>query len=573
MTCLEHDHAGTNAHGDDNVHTNGHVSNGEEALHGDRGSERGASGSSTAAGTTVAGASSGGGSNLVRSLSALESGRAGSVGLGGTVGGGLTAEVAGGGSVILVLVVLVHDVAELLEGVAHGIGAVDTGGNVTLDASAGSGVVTADDAEELTVGSGLNVRVRNAGKGVVHALAEALVGGRGESAAGDLPVGSDIRALSGLVGGRVGIKFDGLGLGGEDVGLELVVVLHGLGGVAGNIDETIVVVLLEVHVDDTAREDVSHIIRVKGGGLLEDTAFSTVGDVATVLGEEDGDGVVLEEVDLVLVAGALDGVFTAPLVDVVAPEVDGLALVAAVEIVRHLGTDLSVVVGGIANTHPTVDVARDVVLGVTDSSLDVGRSVGVGGVVGNLVTGEEADDVAVLAHLVDNGGVALVESDVPPGVVAVDGGGGLGQIADDVDTGIVEELHAGAVVGSRVNGVGTDGVGASGGHDGNITLAGGLVGERILEGASGCLATSASSILLVGNTLDEELGAVLVEELAALWNRVWLALEALRGCDGGGMPTFMTMGWREAEAWPARVRPATMAALEETIFAVCQNVD
>lgn len=528
LTRLEHDHAGTDTHGDDNVQTNSHIGNGEEALHGNRGSERLASlrGGSTTIGTTVAGASSGGSSDRVSGLSALESGGAGGIGLGATVGRGLTIKVAGVGSVLLVLVVLVHDVAKLLEGVAHGVGTVDTGSGVAEDAGASSGVVAADGAKELTVVLGVEALGGNAGEGVVHALAEVLIRSRGKSIASNLPVRGDVGALGGLVGGLVLVNVNGLGLGTEDGGLELVVVLERLGGLAGHIDETIVVFLLEVHVDDTTREDVGHRVRVKSGGLLEDTGFSTAGIVATVLGEEDGDRVVLEEVDLLLVSRSLDGVLAAPLVDVVTPVVDGLILVTAVEVVGDLGTNLGVVVGGIANTNPALDVLLDVVLGVTDSSLDVSGSIGVAGVVGDLVTGEETDDVGVLGHLIDDIGIALEEGDIPPGVVAVDGLGGLGQIADNVDAGVVEELHAGGVVGLRVDGVGTDGVGASGLHDGNITLAGLFVGEGIAEFTGGCLAASASSILLIGNALDVELGAVLVEELGALWIQTRLALGA-----------------------------------------------
>ena len=418
--------------------------------------------------------------------------------------------------VLLVLVVLVHDVAELLEGVAHGVGTVDTSLGVTVDAGAGSGVVAADSAEELTVLLGLDALVGNAGEGVVHALAKALIGSWGESVAGDLPVGGDVGALGGLVGRRVGIHINDLGVGREDGGLELVVVLEGLGVIAGDLDETIIVLLLEVHVDDATREDIGHLVRVKSLGFLEDTALSTAGGVATVLGEEDGDGVVAEEVNLILVSGTLDGVLAAPLVDVITPVVDGLVLVTAVEVVGDLGTNLGVVVGGIANTHPALDVLLDVVLGVTDSSLDVSRSVGVGGIVGDLVTGEETDDVGVLAHLIDDIGVALEEGGIPPGVVAVDGEGGLGQIADNVDAGVVEKLHASGVILGGIDGVGTDGIGAGGLHDGNITLAGLRVGEGIEEFTSGCLAASASGVLLVGNTLDVELGAVFVEELGAL---------------------------------------------------------
>lgn len=245
---------------------------------------------------------------------------------------------------------------------------------------------------------------------------------------------------------------------------------------------TIVVSLLKVHVDDTTAEDSRHLVTIESSGFLEDTVGSAAGQVAAVLGEEDGDRVVGEESGLGVIARLLHGALTAPGVDVVAPEVNGVALVTAVEVVGHLGADIDVVVGGIADTHPAVLLGLDVGLGVTDSGLDKGRSRGVVLGVGHLVTGEEANDVGVLLHLVDDGRVAGVQVGVPAGGVTVDGHGGLAQIGEDVDAGGLEQRHTGRVVGRGVDGVGSDHVCAELLQQRDITLAVGLAGEGVDEG-------------------------------------------------------------------------------------------
>ena len=67
----------------------------------------------------------------------------------------------------------------------------------------------------------------------------------------------------------------------------------------------------------------------------------------------------------------------------------------------------------------------------------------VGGIVGDLVTREETDNVVVLAKVVDNSLVTLEQINIPYRVVAVDGQGGLAQVSNDIDTSGVEQLHAG----------------------------------------------------------------------------------------------------------------------------------
>jgi hypothetical protein len=85
------------------------------------------------------------------------------------------------------------------------------------------------------------------------------------------------------------------------------------------------------------------------------------------------------------------------------------------------------------------------------------------------------------------------------------------------------------VVGSRVDGVGSDHIGAELLQQGDITLAVGLTGEGVDEGCvtRGAGGAGLANILLVRNTLDEELGAVGVEELGALHVEKW----SISGCS------------------------------------------
>lgn len=279
---------------------------------------------------------------------------------------------------------------------------------------------------------------------------------------------------------------------------------------------TIVVGFLVVHVDDTAAENLGHGIGVESASLLEDTGSSAIRQVATVLGEEDGDRVILEEINLLVIARLGHGALSAPRVDVVTPEVNGLLGLAAVEVIGDIGADIGVIVGSVANTHGSVLLVLDVLLGITNGSLDKGGRGSVGLVVADLVTGKEADDVGVLGKLVNNRGVSLVESDIPLRVVTVDGQRRLAQIRNDVDAGIIEQFHALGVVGLGVDGVGSDGVGAELLEQRNIALAGHGIGERVDELGLAGGGTAGRALLLVSNTLHEELGAVLVEELLAL---------------------------------------------------------
>ena len=288
-----------------------------------------------------------------------------------------------------------------------------------------------------------------------------------------------------------------------------------MGGVT---ELTIVVGFLEVHVDNATGEDGRHLVRVQRSSLLPDATGGTVGHVATILSQEDGDRVALEILNVLGVARLLHVTLTAPRVDVVTPKIDSFRLVSAVEVRRDKVADLGIVIGGISHTQVAVgELLGNVSLGVTNSSLDEGRGLRVGVVVGDFVAGKEANDVAVLAELIDDIRVALEQVHGPLGIIANDGEHRLAQIADDVDTCVIQQLHALRVILGGVNGVGTNRVGAQRLEKRNIAPARRGVGERVnIFGLSAGRGASGAEFLLVSNALHEELRAILVKELGTL---------------------------------------------------------
>lgn len=81
------------------------------------------------------------------------------------------------------------------------------------------------------------------------------------------------------------------------------------------------------------------------------------------------------------------------------------------------------------------------------------------------------------------------------------------------------------MVGRGVDGVGADGVGAELLEEGDIAAAGGGVGEGVAEVLCREAAARRGGVLLVRDALDEELGAVLVEEFGALGSQAVYAIE------------------------------------------------
>lgn len=274
---------------------------------------------------------------------------------------------------------------------------------------------------------------------------------------------------------------------------------------------TKVVLLLEVLVDDSSAPDLVHLVTVQHSGLLPDTSLATARVVAPILGEESRHGVVGKRLGPLLIATRLERALAAPLIDVVTPEVNGAGLVlAAVEVVGQVVSGLGVVIGSIPNTEPAAKVlGLDVGLGVPHGSLDEGGGGGVGLVVGDLVAGEEADRVRILAEVVNDTLVPSEEVRVPARVVTLDRLAGDAEIRDHVDACVGEGVHARLVVGRGVDGVDTDGVGAQLLQEWDVTRAARRIRQRVDEGGVGSLCCAAGTdSLLVCYSLDEKLCAV-----------------------------------------------------------------
>ena len=230
------------------------------------------------------------------------------------------------------------------------------------------------------------------------------------------------------------------------------------------------------HVDNTTGPDTSHLGAVKSTNFGE---FAGAGSVAAVLGKEDRDVVLLELLGADVEAGLLERRITAPRVDVVAPEVNGVLALSAIEEAGEVLTDVSIIVGSISDTDGAVVLGLDVGLSVTDCCLDESAGERVVGLVGHLVTGEETESVVVLHQLVDDAGVTGEERRGPLCLVTVDRVAGLGQVCHNVDAGIGEGVHAVLVVLLGVDGIDTDRVGLELLEVLDVALAGSAVGKGV----------------------------------------------------------------------------------------------
>ena len=443
--------------------------------------------------------------------SELGSARAGS---GGLLGGSGTGEAAGGGILAVLLVVLVEGPGETLDLVAGAVGSVGTagsvGGNTVHDVTLVTEVVQ-------VLGDGLvgDVGGGDTGQRVVHARAEVRVDGRGQLAGGEPVAGVDGRAAT-ANGGGDGVVAHGNTGGGSllHLGGQVLEVLQGRDGVTGGGNQTVLVGGLEVHVDNTTGPDVVHLVTEEDGDISEGTG---AGVVAAVLGEESGDGVVGKLLSAGLVTRALVAGVTAPLVDVVTEEVNGVGSIVTDQVVGNVLTDGSIVVSGVTNGEGgAVVLLGDVGLHVTDGGLDVGHGISVVDAVGNLVTGEETDDIGVAGESINDSGVTLEDVGVPHGVILLNGLGGGRQITDDVDTSVGQSAHTLVVGGVGVDGVSTDNVGAQLLQVGDITLAAVSIGQGVDVVVAAATTVTGAVVGLVGNTTDVELSTVLVEELLSL---------------------------------------------------------
>lgn len=239
---------------------------------------------------------------------------------------------------------------------------------------------------------------------------------------------------------------------------------------------TIVVLFLEIHIDDAAGPHFVHVRSIESRNLGESARLNFV---ATIFGEEDGNIVAFKLCSTLVETRLGKARVAAPRVDVVTPEVDGVVTVATIKVGSQVIANLGIVVGGISDANSSVVLGLDIGLHVTNSSLDKSTGIGVGIVVGDFIASKETHDVGVAGKAVDDGGVASVEIIVPSRVGTNDGVAGRGQIGDNVDASIVQHLHALVVVGRRVDGVDTDGVGSHSRQVGDISLTLGSICQRV----------------------------------------------------------------------------------------------
>lgn len=441
-------------------------------------------GSAVGAGGGRGGAASGGTSGSGRSgdtastsaAGLLQQVRALAIALGGALGVARTIEVTGLVFVGALLVPLVHDEGELLLGRADTVRSVLALGAVLLDTIAHS-ILGADVVKQVLVVVFLDGVLNDARQGINHAGAQIRVRRRREFT-GSFPVLANRRAGCGSSSrGSVAGAVDASGSGLLDLLREVREVIASLDAVTIDLHQSIVVGLLEVHVDDTTAPDVVHLGAVQDRGIGELARFRVV---ASILGEECRNREILEFLSALLVTRGLEGRIAAPFVDVVTEHVDhGIALTAN-EVVLQVITDASVIVGGVTDEQGfTVLLGLDILLHVTNSALDERNRVGIVLVVGDLVTGKETNNIGVVGEGIDNASVAGVQVHVPLGVVTVDRLRRGGQIGDKVDAGVVKHLHALSVVGLGVNGIGTDDVGPQFLQVRDITLALLGVGQRV----------------------------------------------------------------------------------------------
>ncbi|EEQ36275.1 hypothetical protein CLUG_00397 [Clavispora lusitaniae ATCC 42720] len=215
----------------------------------------------------------------------------------------------------------------------------------------------------------------------------------------------------------------------------------------------------------------------------------------------------------VQVARSLEGQGTAPFVHVDTEKVCSFVFVSASKVVGQVDTDVHVIVGRITHRNGSVALLLDVCLGVSDGSLDVGRGIGVGNLIGDFISGEETQDIGVVVELVDDRGVTFEQSDVPLRVQTVDRQVWLGQVGNDVDSGVGQSVHTFGVVKRSVQRVDTDHVGLQLLQVRNITLTCLWVAQRINKSFIG---GGISRIRSVGHTPHQKSQAVVgVEKLVA----------------------------------------------------------
>lgn len=342
------------------------------------------------------------------------------------------------------------------------VGAVDLlldVGALDLDELAGVGVGEAVVDHVLDLGGSL---------GQIEGVGEGGVGDEGGVALGGLSGGL------GCVGGLDAAHVELLVLGHEVV----VVDEECDGAVVVDLDETVVVLLLGVFVNETAGEGLGHFLAVEG---LHFGEVAGLDFVAAVLGEEDGDRGVGEVLGEDIVAALSVGRVAAPRVGVEAEEVRlGIGVVRAHEVVEGVHEDRTDISSRVPNRNAAVKVLCDVILHVTLNCLEKCQWTGnrkllgwmtypdISGnvldtlLVDDLVSGEEGQGVGEVLERFDDTKY-LLEIDIVVGAfrvgsVKVSAIQRRVDIQDHVDTSCVEDGCALVVVETRRQVVDTDGV-------------------------------------------------------------------------------------------------------------------
>lgn len=239
---------------------------------------------------------------------------------------------------------------------------------------------------------------------------------------------------------------------------------------------TVVVGVLEIHVDNSSRPNPRHLGSEQHRHVTE---LAWPHGVAAVFGEEDGDIELGEILRPIGIARLFKVGIATPFVDVEPPEIGPLVVAAAVKVGGDLLANPGIVVRGIAHRDRAIVLLLDVGLHVADGGFDEGTGAGGEVAVGDLVASEEAQHVSVVGEGIDDRGVPLVQIGVPDGRVAIDGLRGLREIGDQVDAGICKHAHALAVVLVGIDGIDAHDIGSQLLQQRDIALAARRIGERV----------------------------------------------------------------------------------------------
>lgn len=292
------------------------------------------------------------------------------------------------------------------------------------------------------------------------------------------------------------------------LGLEVVeVAVCGHSLVVGrDIHQAVVVVFLGVFVDKTTREHRRHFGGVDGLDLGE---WPRSVLVTAKLREEQRHRVVTVGLDLLVVTGNGEGRTATPRVVVEAKHVHtGQLVVTTVEVVGRLESVLLHIGSRVTHWNVTQSGVSLESLNVTHHGLDVGGSRGSSVVVDHFVSSKETQGVVVLRHQLDRGqNLVQVHGVVRAVGTLVTSNQRLWHVdvQDQVDSGVVQLLHALVVVAGVVDGVDPDSVDSELFEVLDVTLAGFWVGQRVVQlGSSARLVVETTNVESLVGALHEK---------------------------------------------------------------------